>query len=403
MTLDIGIIGGGTAGAACAILLGRAGHNVTLYEAVPKPGPVGAGIMLQPTGQWVLEKLGLLGPILDHGAHLERLHVRTTQQKTLLDLHYRDLSPGLYGLGLQRGVLFQTLFEAAQKSATVHCGVEIRDLARANEGRWLVDVGGKRHGPHQLVIVGDGAGSDLRDDTPLRAAVRHYSWGALWFLADHPPFPDRLQQVVRGTGKMLGMLPSGRGLQGSQEQVSLFWSLRCDQAEHWKRDFSGWKAEVLGMEPAAAPILDQIHHPEQLLFARYRDVWMSRWNTEDVVYLGDAAHAMSPQLGQGANLALVDAWVLSECLSAAPLPQALDLYTRKRRFNLLYYQLATRYLTPFFQSDLEPVGWFRDLAMPMAAQIPWVRRQMIASMAGVKNGLLSMMPLQQGRLLSGPS
>ena len=402
MSLDIGIIGGGTAGAASAILLGRAGHRVTVYEAVPNPGPVGAGIMLQPTGQWVLEKLGLLGPVLEHGAHLERLHVRTTSQKTLLDLHYRDLSPGLFGLGLQRGVLFQTLFEAAQKHATVHCGVEIRDLARTADGRWLVDVGGKRHGPHQLVIVGDGAGSDLRDDTPLRSEVRHYSWGALWFLADHPPFPDRLQQVVRGTRKMLGMLPSGKGWGGRQEQVSLFWSLRCDQVGSWKKDFSGWKAEVLGMEPAAAPILEQIHHPEQLLFARYRDVWMSRWNTEDVVYLGDAAHAMSPQLGQGANLALVDAWVLSECLAAAPPAQALANYSRLRRFNLLYYQLATRYLTPFFQSDLEPVGWFRDVAMPLASKIPWVRRQMIASMAGVKNGLFSMMPLQSGRLLNGP-
>ncbi len=211
------------------------------------------------------------------------------------------------------------------------------------------------------------------------------------------------QQVVRGTRKMLGLLPSGKGPRGTTEQVSLFWSLRCDQAERWKRDFSGWKAEVLGMEPAAAPILDQIHHPEQMLFARYRDVWMSRWNTEDVVYLGDAAHAMSPQLGQGANLALVDAWVLSECLAAAPLAKALDLYTSKRRFNLLYYQVATRYLTPFFQSDMEPVGWFRDMAMPIAAKIPWVRRQMIASMAGVKNGLLTMMPLEKGRLLSGPS
>ena len=121
-----------------------------------------------------------------------------------------------------------------------------------------------------------------------------------------------------------------------------------------------------------------------------------------MVYLGDAAHAMSPQLGQGANLALVDAWVLSECLAAAPPAQALANYSRLRRFNLLYYQLATRYLTPFFQSDLEPVGWFRDVAMPLASKIPWVRRQMIASMAGVKNGLFSMMPLQSGRLLNGP-
>ena len=255
--------------------------------------------------------------------------------------------------------------------------------------------------PMKLVVVADGAGSDLRDDTDLRSDVSVYSWGALWFVGDHPPFPERLHQRVEGTRKMLGLLPTGEGPgpRTGTPHVSLFWSIRGDQVDDWKLHFGEWKREVERMEPAAAPVLAQIQAPEQMLYARYRDVRMRRWATEDVVYLGDAAHAMSPQLGQGANLALVDAAVLADCLQQPPVAAALARYSQRRRNNLWFYQLATRWLTPWFQSDLTPLGPLRDFAMPLAIRIPWVRRQMLASMAGLKNGLLAVDTL--GGLLEG--
>jgi 2-polyprenyl-6-methoxyphenol hydroxylase-like FAD-dependent oxidoreductase len=67
VTLDVGIIGCGTAGSAAALLLTRAGHRVTVYERVPGPGPVGAGIVLQPTGQHALSRLGLLERVVASG------------------------------------------------------------------------------------------------------------------------------------------------------------------------------------------------------------------------------------------------------------------------------------------------------------------------------------------------
>lgn len=114
----------------------------------------------------------------------------------------------------------------------------------------------------------------------------------------------------------------------------------------------------------------------------------------DVVFLGDAAHATSPQLGQGCNLALCDAQALSLALAAADsLPSALAAYSRARRRQLAFYQLATRWLTPFFQSDSRLAGQLRDVAMPLALRVPWLRRQMVLTMCGVKRGLLSSLPL----------
>ena len=98
--------------------------------------------------------------------------------------------------------------------------------------------------------------------------------------------------------------------------VSLFWSLPAREVDAWRKsDLGAWKAEVRALDPRIGFVLDRIESHEQVTFARYRDVQMSRWCDRGVVFIGDAAHATSPQLGQGANLALVDAWTLADCCS----------------------------------------------------------------------------------------
>src|SRR6185437_11005605 len=130
---------------------------------------------------------------------------------------------------------------------------------------------------------------------------------------------------------------------------------------------AAFRDEVLTVAPRAEPILDQIASLEQLTFANYHDVVLDRWATRDVVVLGDAAHAMSPQLGQGCNLALCDAAALADALAEdRPLADALAGYTHARRAHLAFYQLATRALTPLFQSDLEPLALARDRLTPLA-------------------------------------
>src|SRR6185503_6264096 len=102
--MRVGVIGCGTAGAAAAILLARAGCDVTVLERVANPGPVGAGIIIQPTGQAVLARLGLLDAITARGARLDRLWFRTHTGRTLVDLHYAKVDREWFGIGLHRGV-----------------------------------------------------------------------------------------------------------------------------------------------------------------------------------------------------------------------------------------------------------------------------------------------------------
>ncbi|MBV8636287.1 MAG: FAD-dependent monooxygenase, partial [Burkholderiaceae bacterium] len=113
------------------------------------------------------------------------------------------------------------------------------------------------------------------------------------------------------------------------------------------------------------------------------------------VCLGDSAHATSPQLGQGANLALVDAWTLAQCLAQqSDLPAALAQYSRKRKAHLRYYQTASRVLTPLFQSHSRIGSGLRDLGLGLACRLPYVRGQMGLTLSGTKTGwLIGKLPL----------
>ncbi|HYP76198.1 MAG TPA: NAD(P)/FAD-dependent oxidoreductase [Polyangiaceae bacterium] len=394
--LDVGIVGCGFAGAATAALLGRAGHRVTVYEEFAQPSAVGAGIVLQPTGMSVLAELGVLGQVIERGARLESLHCVTHENRDVFRLDYAQLHPDLFGLGMHRGALFQILHErAVAAGATLHRATSIGRVVERPKKAEVRDHADRPIAEHDLVVIANGARSDLRRASGLLRRERPYPWGALWFVARDPGhfYRHRLRQISNGTRHMLGLLPTGLGPRGEgpdEQRVSLFWSIRMDRVADYRRaGFTAWKEQILRYEPEAAFVLDQIESEEQVLSASYHDVVMSSWHTRRRVFIGDAAHAMSPQLGQGTNLALMDASQLCTALAQdVPLEIALERYSRARRAQIDYYQFASRWLTPLFQSDLQGLGPLRNALMRLACQMPIMRQEMLRTMAGIKQGVV---------------
>lgn len=392
-SLDVGIVGAGTAGAAAALFLAREGHRVTVYERVAEPTAVGAGILLQPTGQAALRRLGLHDTVVARATPIASLRAENLSRREVFRLAYADIPGDHRGYGLHRGVLFQVLFDALEPAGvTLRLGVEVTDLASGGPERIdFVTDGGVRLGPHELCIVADGARSQLHHATDLTKRVVPHTWGALWCLLRDPDerFKNELYQVLQGTREMVGALPTGRGPAGDVPYVSLFSSLRATEVDAWRtRGLAAWKARVVDFIPAVAPLLAQVTELDDVLFTRYQDVAMPRWHDGRVVYLGDAAHAMSPQLGQGANLALWDAMILADALRAHDgIDPALAAYSDARQSHLRFYQAANRWATLWFQSDFNGLAVLRDAAMPFAMKIPLLYRAMVTTMAGVNRGV----------------
>ncbi|WP_428264568.1 FAD-dependent oxidoreductase [Haliangium sp.] len=392
--LEIAVVGCGSAGPAAAIMLQRAGHRVCMFEAVTELGPVGAGVLLQPTGLEVLARLGALEPVLAHGARVDLLVCRTRAGAAVLDLAYGELGAGVCGVGIHRAVLLHYLVEGVRAAEIpIHMDTAIVDVEAAGADTWrLRDRRGQEHGPFELVLVCDGARSALRERLAPRARAVPYPWGALWFIGRDPErrFGGSLSQTVHGARRMVGLLPTGLDLAGEEPLVSLFYSARLQAVDAIKgAGLAAWKADVLDLVPAAEPVVDQIDDFDQLPVAAYFDVRMRPWHHGQVLFMGDAAHATSPQLGQGVNLALCDAAALVDSLADADtIAAALDAYTRRRRVQVDHYQRASRWLTPFFQSSSGLLGWVRDWSMGAMTRIGPLRRKMTRTMAGVERGFL---------------
>ncbi|HSI01423.1 MAG TPA: FAD-dependent monooxygenase, partial [Reyranella sp.] len=107
--MKVGVVGCGVAGQAAATFLADAGHDVSVFERFSEPRPIGAGLLLQPTGLAVLRALGLEDAAVAQGGKVVGLEAKTARGRTILDLAYADLHPAAHGLGIRRSVLFDLL------------------------------------------------------------------------------------------------------------------------------------------------------------------------------------------------------------------------------------------------------------------------------------------------------
>ncbi|WP_376098034.1 FAD-dependent oxidoreductase [Roseomonas sp. CCTCC AB2023176] len=387
--MRIGIVGAGIAGLATAAFLARDGHAVEVLERAERPSPMGAGLLLQPPGARVLAELGVLEGVAAVASRITRLEARTPGGRTLLDLDYGLLAPGLHGLGLARAAIWSAVLGAAERSGAVL--MPGRSVAHVRDGEAPVarlENGEER--TYDLLLVAAGT------HTALRAAAqsRLYPWGCLWTTVALPPdWPGHvLGQRCVGTGVMLGVPPTG--VAEGRCIGALYWSVRNDRMASWHRaPLADWHAAVARAWPEAEALVADLPR-EALNHATYRDVWADPPHGQRVLLIGDAAHGTSPQLGQGTTQALRDAVALRDALRAeGPVPDRLRAYWAMRRGRTAYYRRASRALTPVFQSALPGLGALRDVFAGPVGRIGFVRRQALLTLVGAKTGVWSADPV----------
>ena len=395
--MEIAVVGCGVAGQAAATFLSEAGHRVTVFERFAEPRPLGAGLLLQPTGLAVLRALGLEEEAIARGGKVLGLEAKTRGGRAVLDLAYANLHPRAHGLGIRRGVLFDLLHGRLKQSpATLLTGAEVIDVVREHGRAIVIDRALQRHGPFDIAVIADGAHSAIRRRLMPDADQRVYPWGCVWTTVKDSVGIDtgRLRQRVDGTRVMMGLLPVGNG------ELTLYWSVpTVDLASEAPLDLTGMHRTAVALWPEASRLIADAIVVNDFARATYRNVALPRWNDGPILFIGDAAHGTSPQLGQGANLGLVDAWTLARAVEESEsAADAIGQFAEWRGETVRFYRQASHLLTPFFQSRLDPLGWLRDAFMILACRLPVLRTMAGTTLAGTRNGWLSSVPLDsEGR------
>lgn len=384
----VAVCGCGPAGLAAALLLHRAGHLVQMFERFEAPQPVGSGLLLQPTGLGVLAELGLLETLCALGSPIDRILGRvSSSNRPVLDVRYDALGPGWRALAIHRAALFGAL-HAAVTAAGISI-VHSADLVRAESSSsevTLVTADGRRHGGFDLVVDAAGAHSPLAQGIARRKML---SYGALWVnvpsRADWRGPSNCLEQRYQRASSMAGVLPVGSRALGEPRLCAFFWSLRRDREAAWRdAGVHAWKREVAELWPDAESMLDPVTDLAQVTFAQYDHYTARVPFAGRIVHIGDSAHATSPQLGQGANMALLDALALSRSVDAAPsLEHALRGYARMRHWHIRTFQWASAAFTPFYQSDGRVLPFVRDWLTAPLSQLPIGRQLLVKLVSGM--------------------
>lgn len=387
-SLKVAIAGCGPAGLAAALFLHRDGHQVTLFERFETPQPLGSGLMIQPTGLAVLNELGLAEKLVALAAPVTRLFGKNADTgRTVLDVSYAPLGANMRGLGVHRAALFNILFEAVKLAGiAIETGKNIAGSAALSGGqRQLNFENGSKSAAFDLVVDALGTRSPL-----AQTNVAPLPYGALWASLpwqDSFGFDEHaLEQRYRKASVMAGVLPIGRFEPAGQRLTAFFWSIKVAEIEAWKaRGLDAWKTDVAQIWPQTQPHLEQITSPDQLTVARYYHRTFARPYDTGLIHIGDSWHSASPQLGQGANMAMMDAYALALALRSNSLADALPAAIALRRNHVRLYQLMSAAFTPFYQSDSSLLPLIRDwLVGPLSRVKPleYVLSLMVSGQVG---------------------
>ena len=384
-THKIAIIGCGIGGLASAIYLVRQGHSVEIFDRFETPAPIGSGLVVQPVGQAVLAELGCLDAVLSKAAPIYTMTgTESGTDKTVLHVDYGPKGGGTFGLGIHRGALFDILFRKMQSlPVTLRAPHIITATELIDDQRWVDTNTGERFGPFDLVIDAAGANSPI---SPIRAKA--LSFGALWGTVDwvdSSPLPNNyLTQCYRGASKMMGVLPLGTLPNETTPKAAVFWSEpRASLPDWFNGDLDAWKDEAIALWPEYEPFISQITDHNQMTPATYSHGTLPKPYGEQLAIIGDAAHQASPQLGQGANMALLDAKALCDALKTHDINIAVKRYARRRFVHVRLYQIFSAVFTPFYQSGSRILPPLRNHLLNPFSRIWPIRAMLTRLVCGV--------------------
>lgn len=332
--MKITIIGGGIAGLTTALALNKLGFQFEVYERAKQLNEVGAGIWMQPNALKVLDWLGLGVIVRENGTLLDQVDITNSQlvpfKKTGQQVVQDEKGNKI--VAIHRSTLQRILFEALPNES-VKLGHEFNSLDY-NGNHVKISIGDKKT-VTDLLIGADGINSKVRDNIFVNTSKR-FSGQTCWRGISEIGLPGEFQNSgIESWGKKIRFGFS----QISENQVYWFAVVKAKQngTDNTDKIKSELHQLFRSFHPIVLKIIDQTK-AEKIIRSDISDLKrLDKWHKGKVVLVGDAAHATTPNMGQGAGQGIEDAYYLANILAGKnQIEQSLDLFESARREKVDY-------------------------------------------------------------------
>lgn len=350
--MDIGIVGAGIAGLTLANLVQNTGHKIHVYDQADVLEPVGAGFTLQPNGIDIMERIGVDDEIDQRAARVDNSVIYTSDGRTFPTDIMKSLSGTKRSYSIHRGDFHSILLKNLSDSVDLKLNHSF-DTAENRDGKVEARFNNGQVYAHDLLIGADGIRSKVRHIVSPEAELEPEGTSAIRALIPKPENTngDGNFRAWSGDDKAFLAYPVKDNTKiniaayvPSNDSTNRSWSKSVSKDE-FAEIFEGWAPEVIDMISSVETAFS---------WELYDHSPLSRWSKGSIGLIGDAAHAMLPYLGQGANQAIEDCGMLASILEKTTednVPEVLAEFEDARKDTAAAIQQLSRQASKIFRDD----------------------------------------------------
>ena len=387
---DIAVVGAGGGGAVLALALAQKGIKTIVLEQAPGPPQGLRGEILQPNGQQVLDRLGLLTKLPGSSTRtVHQFHFCRVGGQRLCTIDYRDLPPP-YNRAVVTlpNVAHHAIVDAVEREPSVSLRYRATFTGVLREKGRVVGLTAKQGDQERTikakVVVGaDGAFSKVREALQIQADLYLYPQGYLIALLD-AAIPMSEAKYFVGKRTILGLFPA------AGDKIYAFYMIKTGSYDQVKaQGLSALQNAWIAIDPASEPIFRTLIDWKQTAFLPTGRVRTPTWVADGAVLIGDAAHAMNPHASQGRMQAMVDAMTLAdllpECLATNDYAAAtLKRYEDSRRPHVAMLQKLADEQVLFWNTANPLIGFLRDRVFSTLDRNARLRYRVLSTTAGFR-------------------
>ncbi len=387
---DVAVVGAGGGGAVLALALAKQGISTVVLDQAAGPPKGLRGEILQPNGQRVLDRLGVLQSLpADATRSVRHFHFCRAGGTRLCSIDYGDL-PAPYNRAIVTlpNVAHHAIVAAVQqqKSVILRYGTSFTGLLRESDRV----VGLTAQGPDgintiraKIVVGADGAFSKVREALKIPADLYLYPDGYLiTILESEEPVSESFYYI--GHRSILGVFPA------TGNKVYLFYMISKDSMAAVKqRGIPALQQTWSQIAPQFAGLFRHLSDWSQTAYMPTGRVRTPTWVADGAVLIGDAAHAMNPHASQGRMQAMVDAMALSDllpgCLADKDYSASrLKAFERTRRPQVTMLQRLADQQVFYWNTGNPVVAFLRDRVFQTLDRNARLRYQVLSTTAGLR-------------------